>query len=167
MIKGWGPLPAAPAGRDWPELMREALREAEQAALLGEIPVGALIVHGDGRILARAHNLVESKRDPTAHAEVLALRQAADVLGNHRLGHCFLVVTLEPCMMCAGAIREARLEGVVYGAADARAGAVESRLDGLDMELARVRPWHYGGVESQACVDVLQRFFQQLRKEHP
>ena len=159
----WGPLPESPSGWTWAELMRLALDEAWQSAAQGEVPVGALVVRQDGQVLAKAHNETLTATDPTAHAEILALRRAALLAGNHRLGGCFLVVTLEPCLMCAGAAREARVEGVVYGAQDARAGAVSSCLAGLDLPLSTFRPWHCGGVEAEACAAMLRDFFVGLR----
>ena len=143
--------------------MRLALTEAGLGATQGEVPVGALVVRQDGQVLAVAHNETLSANDPTAHAEILALRRAALRTGNHRMGGCVLVVTLEPCMMCAGAAREARVEGVVYGAEDMRAGAVSSCMAGLDLPLSTCRPWHCGGVESEACAAILRNFFADLR----
>ena len=101
----WGPEPPAPAGTSWRALMLRALRLAGRAARSGEVPVGALVVNEEGRVLAEAHNETERLHDPTAHAEVLALRRASAAAGNHRLGGCVLVVTLEPCLMCTGAGR--------------------------------------------------------------
>ena len=107
------------------EAMRVALAEAERAAAEGEVPVGAVVIAG-GTMVARRHNERESRHDPTAHAEVLALRDAADVLGRWRLSDATVVVTLEPCPMCAGALIAARVGGVVFGASDPRAGACGS-----------------------------------------
>jgi len=162
-LPSWGPEPPAPSGLTWKGLMRHALRMARQGARCGEIPVGALVVDSEGNILALAHNETESLHDPTAHAEVLALRRAAASVGNHRLGGCVLVVTLEPCLMCTGAIREARLSGLVFGASDARAGAVCSCLDGLDYAQTGSSPWVYGGVEAEDCASLLRNFFQVRR----
>ena len=159
----WGPEPPAPAGTSWRALMGRALRLARRAARLGEVPVGALVVDAEGRVLAEAHNETETSHDPTAHAEVLALRRAAQVVGNHRLGGSVLVVTLEPCLMCTGALREARVSGVVFGASDARAGAVCSCLEGLDYAQTGGAPWSYGGVEAKACAGLLQEFFRRRR----
>lgn len=159
----WGPVPPAPPGHSWAGLMTEALALAEKAGGAQEVPVGALVVDDEGRILGAAHNETEALRDPTAHAEVLALRRAAAAVRNHRLEGCVLVVTLEPCLMCAGAIREARVSGLVYGAADARAGAVISCLDGLQYGLDGPAPWHYGGVEAERCAAVLRAFFANRR----
>ncbi len=159
----WGPEPIPPGGRTWKGLMRQALRLARQAARAGEVPVGALVVDGEGEILAGARNESEGARDPTAHAEILALRRASARVGNHRLEGCVLVVTLEPCLMCTGALREARVSGVVYGATDARAGAVISCIEGLDYARTGQPPWSYGGVEAAACAEILRNFFQRRR----
>ena len=136
----WGPEPSPPAGTSWRALMLRALRLAGRAARLGEVPVGALVVDAEGNVLSCAHNETESLRDPTAHAEVLALRRAAAAAGNHRLGGSVLVVTLEPCLMCTGALREARVSGVVFGASDARAGAVCSASKASTTPVPAPRP---------------------------
>ena len=162
-LPSWGPEPAAPAGLTWQGLMRRALRLARAGAKAGEIPVGALVIDSEGRILSEAHTEPEALHDPTAHAEVLALRRACSKVGNHRLGGCILVVTLEPCLMCTGAIRESRVSGVVFGASDARAGAVCSCLEGLDYAQTGAQPWSYGGVEAEACADILKEFFRVRR----
>ena len=143
--------------------MRRALRLAGRAARMGEIPVGAIVVDAEGNILSQAHNETERLHDPTAHAEVLALRRACASVGNHRMGGSVLVVTLEPCLMCTGAIREARVSGVVFGASDARAGAVCSCLEGLDYAHTGGAPWSYGGVEADACARLLRSFFRVRR----
>ena len=162
-LPSWGPEPAAPPGLTWQGLMRRALRLARDGARAGEIPVGALVVGPEGELLAEAHNETEYLHDPTAHAEVLALRRAAARVGNHRLGGCVLVVTLEPCLMCTGAIRESRVSGVVFGASDARAGAVCSCLEGLDYAQTGAQPWSYGGVEAADCAEILREFFRERR----
>ena len=162
-LPSWGPEPAAPAGLTWQGLMRRALRLARAGAKAGEIPVGALVIDSEGEILSEAHNETEALHDPTAHAEVLALRRACSKVGNHRLGGCILVVTLEPCLMCTGAIRESRGSGVVFGASDARAGAVCSCLEGLDYAQTGAQPWSYGGVEAEDCAELLRRFFRVRR----
>lgn len=162
-LPSWGPEPPAPEGLSWRALMGRALRLARSAARLGEVPVGALVVDAEGHVLASAHNETESLHDPTAHAEVLALRRAAAAAGNHRLGGSVLVVTLEPCLMCTGAIREARISGVVFGAFDARAGAVCSCLEGLDYADTGCATWSYGGVEAEACARMLREFFRSRR----
>lgn len=143
--------------------MDMALAEAHDAAAAGEVPVGAVLVHPDGRLLARAHNRSVSSHDPTAHAEILALRQAGATLGNYRLEECVLVVTLEPCLMCSGALIHARVGGLVFGAADVRAGAVISCLDGLAQTFHNHRLWYMGGVRSGPCAEILQTFFLHQR----
>ena len=140
-----------------------ALEEARRAAAAGEVPVGAVLAAADGRLLACAGNGVVRRNDPTAHAEILALRQAGAVLGNYRLGGCVLAVTLEPCAMSAAACVHARLAGVVYGAADPRAGAVISRVEYLDAPEANHRGWHMGGVRGEPCAAILRAFFGERR----
>ncbi len=157
-------IPPPPGGLpDWETLMREALTEAETARSLHEVPVGAILVSGHGDILGRGRNAPEASRDPTAHAEILALRQAGTHLGNHRLEGCVMVVTLEPCLMCLGAMVHARLAGVVYGAADPAAGAVASQLDGPELPFLNHRIWHLGGILEDACAALLRDFFRERR----
>lgn len=142
--------------------MRAALGEAAQALALGEVPVGAVVVR-DGEIVARAHNERETGGDPTAHAEVLAIRRAARALGRRRLSDCTLYVTLEPCPMCAGAIAMARLGEVVFGAYDERAGCCGS-LYALteDAAFGAVIP-SSGGLLEEECRALLDRFFAEKR----
>ena len=140
--------------------MRLALAEAANASAQGEIPVGALVLDAAGRILSRGFNQCIGRHDPTAHAEILALRAAGESAGNYRLNGAFMVVTLEPCQMCAGALVHARLAGVLYGARDARAGAVESCLDGLDQYFHNHRVWHCGGILEAECAKILTDFFK-------
>lgn len=144
--------------------MRLALHEAEIALAEDEVPVGAVIVH-DGLVIAAAHNQREQLRDPTAHAEIIALTQAAAALGTWRLEDCMMYVTLEPCPMCAGALVQARVPRVVYGAADPKAGAVESLYRLLDDPRLNHRALVVGGVMAEECGSILTRFFQQRRKE--
>lgn len=144
--------------------MERALRQARLAAAEGEVPVGAVLAAADGRLLAEARNQPLTLHDPTAHAEMLALRRAGAALGNYRLGGCVLVVTLEPCAMCAAALVHARLAGVVYGAADALAGAVSSCAETLEAPFFNHHVWHMGGVCSAACAAVLRDFFA-VRRE--
>lgn len=139
--------------------MQRALRQARRAAAAGEVPVGAVLAAPDGRLLAETHNAPLRLHDPTAHAEVLALRRAGAGLGNYRLGGCVLVVTLEPCAMCAAALAHARLKGVVYGAADRLAGAVSSCAELLDAPFFNHRVWHMGGICADDCAAVLRDFF--------
>ena len=143
-------------------MMREALAEARAAADAGEIPVGALVLHGD-RVIARASNRTVRDQDPTAHAEVLALRAAAQSLGSWRLADCTLVVTLEPCAMCAGAIVLARVDRVVFGAWDDKTGMGGSIGDLLRHPRLNHRPQVRGGVEAEACAAPLRAFFEARR----
>lgn len=133
------------------------------AASAGEVPVGAVVVSAGGDLLAVEHNRCIELSDPTAHAEILALRAACRSMGNYRLEGAVLVCTLEPCQMCAGALVHARVNGLVYGAVDLRAGAVTSQLDGLDQPFHNYRPWHMPGVLGQECADILLDFFRNRR----
>ena len=142
--------------------MREALAEAAAAQAHGDVPIGAVVVHGD-RIIGRGHNEREHRADPTAHAEVLALRAAAATLGSWRVLDCTLYVTLEPCAMCAGAIVLARVPRVVYGTADPKAGAAGSVLDLLAQPQLNHRPQVDAGVLSGECAAVLRAFFAARR----
>ncbi|MDR2573742.1 MAG: nucleoside deaminase [Desulfovibrio sp.] len=142
--------------------MAGALRLARQGAEAGEVPVGALIVGPGGDILAEAHNAPIALNDPTAHAEILALRAAGKAAGNCRLAGCVLVVTLEPCPMCAAALVQARIAGLVFGAADETAGAVISRAEYLDFP-SNHKVWHMGGLLARECSALLRGFFAQKR----
>lgn len=143
--------------------MALALDEAQEALKAGEVPVGAVVVSPDGNILASAGNAVERTQDPTAHAEMLAIRKACSLLGNWRLQGCALAVTLEPCAMCAAAIAHARLAAVVFGAADEAAGAVISRAEYLDGPALQKPVWHMGGVLADSCAALLRQCFQARR----
>jgi tRNA(adenine34) deaminase len=149
---------------DDPTYMQLALGEARQAAATGEVPVGAVIVR-QGDVLAAAHNQRESLSDPTAHAEMIAITQAAQAVGNWRLEGCTLYVTLEPCAMCAGAIVLARLERVVFGATDPKAGAVRSLYRLLEDPRLNHRPEVTQGVLPGPCGELLTQFFQGKRRE--
>ena len=153
-----GPLPPAPAD-SWEELMHLALAQARKGAEQGEVPVGAVLLDCRGQVLGAAHNACISSHDPTAHAEILALRQAARATGNYRLEGSVLVVSLEPCLMCAAALVHARVQGLVYGAADSLAGAVSSCLEALALPFHNHKVWHMGGVLSAECAGLLQDFF--------
>ena len=142
--------------------MREALELAAQAAAAGEVPVGAVVVK-EGRVIGRGYNRPISSRDPTAHAEIVALREAAAAEGNYRLPGCELYVTLEPCAMCVGAMVHARLGRVVYGAADHKTGACGSIVD-----LPAIGHWNHhgvftGGMLATECGEILRRFFSERR----
>ena len=143
--------------------MRLALEEAQQALVEEEVPVGAVIVQGE-RVIASAHNQREQLHDPTAHAEMIAITQAAESLGDWRLEGCTLYVTLEPCIMCSGAILQARIPVVVYGATDPKAGAVGSLFKLLDDPRLNHRCQIVPGVQGPACGDILTRFFQAQRR---
>lgn len=143
--------------------MRLALAEAEQAAAGDEVPVGAVIVHQQ-RVIASAHNQRESLRDPTAHAEMIAITQAAEALGSWRLEDCWLYVTLEPCPMCAGAIVQARIPWVVYGATDPKAGAVESLYRLLNDARLNHRCQTISGLLAEPCGALLAQFFRAKRE---
>jgi tRNA(adenine34) deaminase len=143
--------------------MHQALAAAEEAAAADEAPVGALIVR-DGRVLASARNEREALHDPTAHAEMIAITQAAAALGQWRLDGCTLYVTLEPCPMCAGAIVQARIARVVYGAADPKAGAVRSLFRIVDDPRLNHRAEVVEGVLAEPCGRILSEFFQKKRR---
>ncbi|MFK4112028.1 tRNA adenosine(34) deaminase TadA [Streptomyces sp. NPDC002176] len=141
--------------------MRLALAEAGRAALGGDVPVGAVVLGPDGTtVLGAGHNEREATGDPTAHAEVLALRRAAAVLGEWRLTGCTLVVTLEPCTMCAGALVQSRVERVVYGARDDKAGAAGSLWDVVRDRRLNHRPEVVAGVLAEECARPLTEFFR-------
>jgi len=142
--------------------MQMALEEAQAAFDEDEVPIGAVIVRG-GQVIGRAHNQREQLRDPTAHAEMIAITQAAAALGSWRLEGCALYVTLEPCPMCAGAIVQARIPLVVYGAVDPKAGAVHSLYRLLDDPRLNHRAEVVSGVLGEACGQFLSRFFQKQR----
>ena len=143
-------------------LMALALAEAELAAVADEVPIGAVIVR-QGQVLASAHNQREQLRDPTAHAEMIAITQAATALNSWRLEDCTLYVTLEPCPMCAGAIVQSRIKRVVYGADDPKAGAVRSLYQLLQDARLNHRAEVTAGVLAEECGQVLSRFFQHKR----
>src|SRR5262249_29475276 len=139
--------------------MRLALAEAESALAENEVPIGAVIVHED-RVIASAHNQREQLRDPTAHAEMIAITQAAQALGSWRLEGCTLYVTLEPCPMCAGAIVQARVPLLVYGAADPKAGAVATLYQLISDRRLNHQAQIVPGVLATECGNLLTRFFQ-------
>lgn len=142
--------------------MQEALRAAQRALDIGEVPVGAVAVH-EGKIVGRGFNRNLADSDPTAHAEVVALREAGSVLGNHRLGNCDLFVTIEPCAMCAGAMVHARIRTLIYGADDPKAGAVHSVMQLLDHPALNHQVEVRRGVLAGQCAELLQGFFRSRR----
>jgi tRNA(adenine34) deaminase len=139
-----------------------AFAAARDAATQGEAPIGAVILHR-GEVIVRTHNLVETTPDPTAHAEVLAIRQAAALLGDARLPECDLVVTLEPCAMCAGAIEHARIRRLVFAAYDPKGGAVDHGARVFQRPTCRHVPDIIGGIREAESKDMLQAFFKALR----
>jgi tRNA(adenine34) deaminase len=143
--------------------MRLALEQAARADASEEVPVGAVVLDGTGAVVGAGHNRQEADRDPTAHAEIVAIRQAAQARGGWRLDTCTLVVTLEPCTMCAGAVAAARLDRLVYGAADPRAGAAGSLWDVLRDRRLSPRVEVIGGVLEEECAGLLREFFARRR----
>jgi tRNA(adenine34) deaminase len=143
--------------------MQAALREAERAAALGEVPVGAVVVGPSGEILARAHNRSVSENDPTAHAEILALRKAAKKIGNYRLAGCRLVATIEPCPMCAGAAVHARVSEILYGADDPKGGGVRSLYRIASDPRLNHRITVISGILVEECSALLTEFFRSRR----
>jgi tRNA(adenine34) deaminase len=145
-----------------PPFMQAALAEAKQAAAAGEVPVGCVIVRA-GAIIARARNRTLADHDPTAHAEMLAIRAAAQALGSERLVDCDLYVTLEPCTMCAAAISFARIRRLYYGAADPKGGAVEHGVRFFTAPTCHHRPEVYGGIAEAEAGELLKEFFKARR----
>ena len=148
------------------QYMRQALREARRGGREGEVPVGAVVVHGE-EIIARAHNRPVHLNDPSAHAEILALRRAGRKLGNYRLPGCTLYVTIEPCAMCVGAIIQARIQRLVVGAMDPKAGACGSVLAVLNNRKLNHQVVFDSGVLQAGCAAMLQEFFRERRKTKP
>ncbi len=142
------------------ELMRQALDVAHSATITGDVPVGAIIINRDGIVIGRGFNEREANNDPTAHAEVVAIRNAASRLQNSRLDGCILVVTLEPCAMCAGAIAQSRISKVIFGAWDEKAGAVGSVWDVLRDPRSIFKVEVVAGVLEKDCADLLTDFFK-------
>ncbi|WP_321449043.1 nucleoside deaminase [uncultured Cohaesibacter sp.] len=142
--------------------MEMALEEARKAESCGEVPIGAILVHG-GKVLARAGNRTIADNDPTAHAEILVIRQACAKLGSQRLPDCDLYVTLEPCPMCAAAISFARIRRLYYGAADIKGGAVESGPRLYNQTICHHAPEVYSGINERQSAELLKLFFQSRR----
>jgi len=157
--------PLSKANEDADELwMQEALRAAQRALEAGEVPVGAIVVH-DRKIVGRGYNRNLSDSDPTAHAEVVALREAGAAISNHRLGDCELFATIEPCAMCAGALVHARIRRLVYGADDPKAGAVHSVIRVLNHPGVNHHMEVRGGILAGRCAELLQEFFRVRRAQ--
>lgn len=144
--------------------MREAIAQAQAASARGEVPVGAVIVNAQGEIIARTGNAPISIVDPTAHAEILAIRDAAYGMDNYRLNGTTLYVTLEPCTMCAGAISNARIARVVYGASDVKGGAVENGVKFFEQATCHHRPEVTGGILAEKSAKLLKDFFKVRRR---
>jgi len=158
-----GEVQAEPAAAEQHlRFMAEALQEARKAAQIGEVPIGAVVVR-DGVIIARAHNLRENLKDPTAHAEILAIRQAAERLGDWRLVGCTLYVTIEPCPMCAGALVQARIAHLVYGARDPKAWADRNLLEIVQNPGLNHRMQVTGGVMAEEAAAIIRAFFRAQR----
>lgn len=155
-----GDAPALPEHQRW---MRLALDEARAAAGEGEVPIGAVVIDPAGHVIGAGHNMRERHHDPSAHAEVLAIRAAAQQLGTWRLQGCTLVVTVEPCLMCAGAVLMARIPTVVFGAWETKTGAVGSRYDVLRDARCAPPVRVYAGVLRQDCARVMSSFFARKR----
>jgi tRNA(adenine34) deaminase len=153
--------PTVPSDELW---MEEALRAAQRALEAGEVPVGAVVIHA-GEIVGRGWNRNLTESDPTAHAEIAALRQAGANLGNHRLGECELFATIEPCAMCAGALVHARIKRLIYGADDSKAGAVHSVMAVLNHSKLNHKMEVLGGVLAGRSAELLQTFFRSRREE--
>jgi tRNA(adenine34) deaminase len=150
------------SGRTFRGFMPRALAAARAAAAAGEVPIGAVVVK-DGEVIAEAHNAPRGSHDPTAHAEILAIRRAAEVLGDERLTGCELWVTLEPCAMCAGAIAHARIARLYYAASDPKGGAVEQGARVFDHPQCLHRPEVYTGIGEEEAADLLRAFFRERR----
>lgn len=146
------------------DFMQEALKEAEKALSIGEVPIGA-VIERDGVIIGRGHNMTETSKDPTAHAEVLAIREAAQKLGGWRLLGCRMYVTTEPCSMCAGAMVLARLQKVYIGTPDPKTGACGSLMNILQDERLNHSVQIETGIMQQQCEKIMKSFFQKLRKK--
>jgi tRNA(adenine34) deaminase len=144
--------------------MQEALRCAQRGLEAGEVPVGAVVVH-EGRVVGRGFNRNIADSDPTAHAEVVALREAGAAIGNHRLGDCELFATIEPCAMCAGALVHARIRRLVYGADDPKAGAVRSVMQVVNHPSLNHQMEVRGGVLAGRCAELVQEFFRKRRAQ--
>jgi tRNA(adenine34) deaminase len=150
--------------RDHEYFMREAMREAQIAGSYGEVPIGAVVVRA-GVIIARGHNMREIWKDPTAHAELIAIREAARVTGGWRLTGCQLYVTLEPCPMCAGTVLLSRVDEVIIGAMDPKGGAVGSKVNFVETDDWNHRPTVIRGVLAEECGAMLKDFFRKLRRK--
>ena len=146
------------------DFMRRAIALAEQAASVGEVPVGALVVK-DGQVIGEGYNQPISSCDPTGHAEIVAMRQACEALQNYRLTGCDLYVTIEPCTMCVGAMIHARIGKIIFGAAEPRAGALQSQLRLMDRDHYNHSIQWQGGVLAEECSEIISSFFRRKRQQ--
>ncbi|HHT50813.1 MAG TPA: nucleoside deaminase [Eubacteriaceae bacterium] len=146
------------------QFMKSAIKEGEKAYKAGEVPIGAIIVK-EGKVIARAHNLKETKNNPTAHAEILAIQKAAKKLGTWRLEDCEIYVTIEPCVMCAGAILQSRIERLIFGAREPKFGGVASIVNILDNPKFNHRVEIIEGILEEECSRLIKDFFKDLRKK--
>jgi len=146
------------------QIMQQAINEAAKAGQIGEVPVGAIIISNDGKIISKTHNLVEANKNPTHHAEMLAISEATKVLGYKSLSGCTIFVTLEPCAMCASAISQARISKLVYGAKDEKGGAVENGAKIYSLSTTNHKPEIISGILEEECGKILVDFFKDLRK---
>jgi tRNA(adenine34) deaminase len=149
---------------DYKSLMQQAISLAKEAAIKGDVPVGALMVDDSGNVVGRGANLREQDHDPTAHAEIVAIRNAAKKIGNYRLDDLTMVVTLEPCGMCAGAIAQSRIKRLVFGAFDEKAGAVGSVWDLIRDYKAMQKIEVVSGILGKECAEIITEFFE-IRRE--
>lgn len=156
---------APPGEISWEEAMQEALKEAAKAEALDEVPVGAVVLNEQGKIIGRGHNCPISTCNSSAHAEIMAISSACQSLNNYRLINSYLVVTLEPCLMCVGAMVHARLKGVVFGASDYKTGAIKSQIQALDLPFHNHKLGWAGGVLQEECANILSSFFQKKRQK--
>ncbi len=156
--------PSEPAGTTWRSFMNVAFEEACKAAKSNEAPIGAALFTSRGELIAKAHNAPIAHNDPTGHAEILCLRKAAKKLGNYRLPGTIMAVTLEPCLMCTGALLHARVDGIIIGAMDPKAGAMSSNLNGHALPFTNHTMWFINGVLKDECSALLRRFFLEKRK---
>ena len=147
------------------KFMLEAIKEAKKAELLDEVPIGCVIVR-DNKIISRGHNVRESKNNPVGHAEIIAITKASKKLNSWRLNDCELYVTIEPCIMCSGAIIQSRIKAVYYGAKDYKGGAFGSSIDVLKAENINHHPEIVGGVLEQECSELISRYFKNKREKN-
>ncbi len=147
------------------EPMEIAFKEAKKAYETNEVPVGAVITDSHGNIISRAFNQVETQQDPTAHAEILAIKRATVKIGNKRLTNCNLYVTLEPCSMCASAIEQSRIKRLYFGCEDHKKGAVNNGVKIFNQKSCNHKPEIYDGIKENECSNLLKEFFKHLRKK--